>query len=163
MSDCLAALKEEIKNRARIYYHIYRQLSAEIGKEKAIAVLKRALYDRGSEKGRQLAQKIVSPNLHQVAAAFVEGKQGIDVFGHEIVEVDDHRALLRLNQCPLVDAWKELGLAPEEVKTMCDFAYQVDFGKFETAGYSLKFNCRIAEGDSSCDLELRNQFGTSTK
>jgi hypothetical protein len=157
MTDYLTALRDEIKNRARIYYHIYRRLSAEIGEEKAIAVLKRALYDRGSEKGRQLAEKIGSPDLRQVAAAFVEGKQGIDVFGHEVVEVDDNHALLRLNQCPLVEAWKDLGLSPEGIKTMCDFAYQVDFGKFETAGYNLKFNRRIAEGNSSCDLKVEKR------
>jgi hypothetical protein len=54
-----------------------------------------------------------------------------------------------------VEAWDDMGLSPEEKKTLCDIAYQVDFGKFETAGYKLKFDCRIAEGDSTCDMELK--------
>jgi hypothetical protein len=37
---------------------------------------------------------------------------------------------------------------------MCDIAYQVDFGKFEAAGFQLQFHCRIAGGDASCDLHL---------
>jgi hypothetical protein len=61
---------------------------------------------------------------------------------------------LRLKECPLVEAWKELGLSPQLLRTMCDLAYQVDFGKFETAGYKLKFNCRIADGDAACDLHV---------
>ena len=57
-------------------------------------------------------------------------------------------------QCPLVEAWNDMDLSADEKKKMCDFAYQVDFGKFEAAGYKLEFNCRIAEGQSTCDLHL---------
>jgi hypothetical protein len=148
------ALKEEVKNRARIYYHIYRELSQEVGKERAIGILKRAIYERGKEKGLQLAKKIGKPDLQRLADAFVQGKEEMDVFGHEVVQVEMDHALLRLNECPLVEAWRELDLPPEEIKTLCDFAYQVDFGKFETAGYTLEFNCRIAEGDVACDLHV---------
>ncbi|MFH1572502.1 MAG: L-2-amino-thiazoline-4-carboxylic acid hydrolase [Acidobacteriota bacterium] len=152
MDRSLSALRDEIKNRARIYHHLYRELSAELGEEKAISVLKRAIYRRGQEKGRQLARKIGGQDPRKLADAFVEGKEGVDVFGHQIVRVDDREVLLRLNECPLVEAWKEMGLQPEQIRTMCDLACQVDFGKFEAAGYRLRFECRIADGGSSCDL-----------
>jgi hypothetical protein len=155
MNKYLEALKNEVKNRARIYYLIYKELSAEMGEEKAMELLKRAIYERGAEKGKLLAKKIGEPDLKKLAAAFVEGKEEIDVFGHEVVEAEDDHALLRLNQCPLVEAWTDMELSAEEKKKMCDFAYQVDFGKFEAAGYKLEFNCRIAEGQSTCDLHLK--------
>jgi len=149
------ALREEIKNRARIYYLIYRELSREVGKEKAVGILKRALYERGRGKGLQLVQKIGGADLRKLAHAFVEGKQEVDVFGHEVVRADDESAVLRLNACPLVEAWNDLGLSAEEKMLMCDIAYQVDFGKFETAGYRLRFDRRIADGHPSCDLIVR--------
>jgi len=154
MNRYLAALKEEIKNRARIYYHIYRELSAEIGEEQAAEILKRAIYERGRVKGTKLAAKIGDPDLVKLAEAFMAGKNEIDVFGHQAVEAGEDHALLRLNQCPLVEAWIEDGLAAEEISAMCDIAYQVDFGKFEGAGYRLEFDCRIADGAASCDLDL---------
>jgi predicted ArsR family transcriptional regulator len=154
MNKYTNALKQEVMNRARIYYLIYKELSAEVGEERAIEILKRAIYERGKEKGRQLAEKIGEPDTKKLATAFMEGKQEIDVFGHEVVEVGEDHALLRLNQCPLVEAWEGMGLSEEEKKKMCDFAYQVDFGKFEGAGYDLKFNCRIAAGNATCDLHV---------
>jgi hypothetical protein len=147
MNPNLSVLVNELKNRARIYVHVYRELSKELGQEKAITLLKRALYARGREKGGQLAAKTREPNLHALAAAFVEGKGELDAFGHEGV-------LLRLNSCPLVEAWEEAGLSAAEKRTMCDIAYQVDFGKFEAAGYKLAFHCRIADGCESCDLRV---------
>ena len=154
MSRNLSVLITELKNRARIYVHIYRELSKEVGREKAVDILKRALYARGEEKGTQLAARIGKPDLHKLANIFVEGKGVMDAFGHEIVQEHPDYVLLRLNQCPLVEAWKEAGLSPEETKQMCNLAYQVDFGKFEAAGYKLSFNCRIADRCESCDLKV---------
>jgi hypothetical protein len=154
MNPGLTALVNELRNRAKIYVHIYRELSKEVGGEKAAEILKRALYARGREKGEQLKAKIGRPNLHELAIAFVEGSADMDAFGHEIVQEHTDYVLLRLNGCPLVDAWKESGLSPEEQKKLCDIAYQVDFGKFETAGYKLAFNCRIADNCRSCDMKV---------
>jgi hypothetical protein len=123
-----------------------------VGHEKAGEILKKAIYQRGKEKGLLLADKVGQPDLQKLALAFVEGKEEIDVFGHEIVRADAEKAVLRLNDCPLVEAWREMGLSPEEIRTMCDVSYQVDFGKFEAAGYKLEFGCRLAAGEDSCDL-----------
>ena len=154
MNEHMAALSKELKNRAQIYVHIYFELSKEIGQERAVAILKRALYARGREKGLQLSARIGAPNLHELAVAFMEGQADMDAFGHEIVQEHSDYVLLRLNRCPLVDAWREMGLSPDEQKILCDIAYQVDFGKFETAGYHLQFSCRIADACKSCDLRL---------
>ncbi len=154
MNRHLTTLKEEIKNRAKIYHAIYSRLSAELGSDRATEILQKAVYDRGADKGKRLADKIGAPDLEKLAHAFVEGKDHLDPFGHQVVEVSATRARLRLNRCPLVEAWDEAGLSAEERRTMCDIANQVDFGKFETAGYSLRFRCRIADGAESCDLHL---------
>ena len=154
MDNPLRALEDEIKNRALIYYEIYLQLSTELGSEEAIRLMGKAIYERGKDKGEQLGKKIGEPDLARLARAFVEGKNEMDAFGHQVVEVSDTRAVLRLARCPLVEAWDEAGLSPEEKTTMCDIACQVDFGKFEGAGYQLTFRCRIADGAQTCDMEL---------
>jgi hypothetical protein len=154
MNQNLSILINELKNRARIYIHIYHELSEEVGKEKAAEIMKKALYTRGKEKGLQLANRFGKPNLHEMALAFIEGKTDMDAFGHEIVQEHSSLLLLRLNRCPLVEAWKESGLSPEEQKVLCDIAYQVDFGKFEAAGFKLDFTCRIADGGESCDMKV---------
>jgi hypothetical protein len=154
MNSNLDVLINELKNRAKIYLHIYRELLKEIGKDRAVTVLKRAIYARGKEKGVQLAVKMGKPDLHQMGLAFMEGKEDMDAFGHEIVEENPDSILLRLNRCSLMEAWEEAGLSPDERKLMCDIAHQVDFGKFEGAGYRISFACRIADGCKSCDLKV---------
>ena len=154
MNPNMSILINELKNRARIYIHIYRELAKEIGSDRAVSLLKKALYERGKEKGAQLAIKLGSPNLHELAAAFMDGQADMDAFGHEIALEHPDSVILRLNRCPLVEAWKEAGLSSEEQKLMCDIAYQVDFGKFEAAGYKLAFECRIADACKSCDMKV---------
>jgi hypothetical protein len=154
MNQHLNIIINELKNRARIYILIYRELAREVGNEKAVSILKAALYARGREKGISLAQKIGQPDLHKLALAFMESSGDMDAFDHEIAEETPHQVILRLNHCPLVDAWNEANLSPEEKKILCDIAYQVDFGKFEAAGYKLAFNCRAADGEKSCDLKV---------
>jgi hypothetical protein len=154
MNANLDILIGELKNRAKIYLHIYRELSKELGKDRAVTVLKRAIYARGREKGMQLAGKIGKPDLRQLALAFMEGKEDMDAFGHEIVEEHSDFIVLRLNRCPLFEAWEEAGLSMEEQRQLCDIAYQIDFGKFEGAGYRLSFNGRIADGCKNCDLKV---------
>ena len=154
MNPNLNALINELKNRARIYVHIYRELSKEVGSDRAQALLKRALYARGQEKGAQLAQKTGKPDLHKAALAFMEGQGDMDAFAHEVVSEQSDYLVLRLNRCPLVEGWEEAGLSVEEQRMLCDMAYQVDFGKFEEAGFRLAFDCRIAGGGKSCDLRV---------
>jgi len=150
----LKALKDEIKNRALVYVELYRKLAATVGREEAIRLMGEAIYERGKDKGGLLGEKIGAPDLPKLARVFADGRTDMDAFAREVVEASDERAVLRLTRCPLVEAWEEAGLSPEERSTMCDIACQVDFGKFEGAGYSLKFRCRIADGAPSCDMEL---------
>ena len=84
----------------------------------------------------------------------MEGQGDMDAFGHEIAEEQADCVVLRLNHCPLVDGWQDVHISDEEKVLLCDIAYQVDFGKFEAAGYKLSFNCRIADGCKSCDLRV---------
>lgn len=154
MNPNLNALKKELKNRAQIYVHIYRELSKELGKEKATSILKAALYARGKEKGEQLAATMGTPDLHKLALNFMEGQGDMDAFGHEVAEEHADYLVLRLNHCSLVDGWAEGHLSDDEKKLLCDIAYQVDFGKFEGAGFKLSFDCRIADGCKSCDLRV---------
>jgi len=154
MDQPLKALNDEIKNRALIYYKIYKQLSAALGSVEAIRLMGKGIYERGEDKGEQLAEKIGEPDLVRLAGAFAEGRNAMDAFQRQVVEASDTRAVLRLTRCPLVEAWDEAGLSPDEKATMCDIACQVDFGKFEGAGYCLKFRCRIADGAHTCDMEV---------
>ncbi len=154
MTTPIEALRNEIKNRAHIYREVYLRLAEAHGPEEAARLLGDAIYARGHAKGALLTGKIGAPDLEKLAEAFAAGAGPMDAFGHEVVESGVERAVLRLTHCPLVEAWDEAGLSQPEKTAMCDIACRVDYGKFEGAGYSLKFKCRIADGSRTCDMEL---------
>jgi hypothetical protein len=151
--DPKAALIDSIKNRALFYLNMYQILSKEHGKENAMRLMQKAIYQRGQEKAEKYKKNMNGSDLKAMADNFLKGgTSSLNVFGNEVVKVEEDLALLRLNSCPLVDAWNEAGLSPENIITMCDIAYQVDFGKFEGMGFSLTFNSRICEGSPYCEL-----------
>jgi len=151
--DPKIAVIDSIKNRALVYLNMYQILSEEHGKENAIRLMQKAIYRRGQEKAEKYNKQVNGSDLKAMADNFLKGgASSLNVFGNEVVKVEEDLAILRLNRCPLVDAWSEAGLSPENIVTMCDISYQVDFGKFEGMGFSLTFNTRICEGASCCEL-----------
>lgn len=151
--DPKVAVIDSIKNRALVYLNMYQILSEEHGKENAIRLMQKAIYQRGQEKAEKYKKDVNENNLKAMADNFLRGgASSLNAFGNEVVRVEEDLAILRLNSCPLVDAWKEAGLTSEDIITMCDIAYQVDFGKFEGMGFSLTFNSRICEGSPYCEL-----------
>lgn len=151
--DAKRALIDSIKNRALFYLNMYQILSEEHGKEEAIRLMQKATYKRGQDKAKKYKQEVNGGDLKAMADGFLRGgASSLDVFGNEVVKVEADFAVLRLNGCPLVEAWAEAGLSTENIITMCDIAYQVDFGKFEGMGFHLAFNSRICEGGGYCEL-----------
>ena len=49
-------LVNALKARAMFYYAFYKEFSAEIGAEKTTEIMKRAIYKRGLEIGKQFAK-----------------------------------------------------------------------------------------------------------
>jgi hypothetical protein len=126
------------KSRAMVYLEVYRVLDEELGAERAAGLLKKAIYRRGCEIGRQF-ERFGPGDLPGLKQAFLDilpddGK----VFEPEVIACDDSRLEIRLRRCPLKEAWQEAGLDETQVARMCEIAGVVDNGTFEAAGFRLK-------------------------
>ncbi len=159
--EMLAASRQETRdafeNRAQMYWYIYDELSAEVGPERASTLMKQAVFRRGLEVGRKYRAAAGSGDLAAVGAIFCDGSPSEGaLFTPGIETLEDGRLVLRMESCPLVDAWRKLGLAPEEIDRMCDISAAVDEGTFQGAGLSLTFLDRLGKpGSCRCLLELR--------
>jgi hypothetical protein len=158
--DELAKAQSETRaafeNRALMYFYIFDELSAEVGREKATEVLKRAIRRRGVEVGKKYAPAVEARDLEEVGRIFCEGSacEG-ELFHPGVEEHDADRIVLRMTSCPLIDAWRALGLPADEVDTLCGIAAAVDEGTFEGAGLELTFADRLGRpGSCRCLLEL---------
>lgn len=166
--SCEAALEQSrretraaFENRALMYYHLYEELVGEIGRERAIEVMKRAIHRRGLEVGAKYEELGRAGDLEGVARLFCETSpcEG-GLFAPGVEDIEDGRLVLRMDTCPLVEIWRAEGLSAEQVDTLCDIAVAVDYGTFERAGLDLRFLERLGEAEGCrCLLELRTRSG----
>lgn len=152
-----AETRAAFQNRALMYYHLFVELSAEVGRERATDVMKRAIRRRGVEVGQKYRAAAQAGDLDEVARIFCEGSPCAGgLFAPGVEERGEGRILLRMETCPLVDAWREAGLPAEEVDALCEIAAAVDEGTFDGAGLDLTFLERQPQADGCrCLLELK--------
>jgi hypothetical protein len=153
--------RDSLENRALMYWYIYDELSAEVGADRATTIMKQAVFRRGLEVGRKYRAAAETGDLAAVGAIFCDGSPSEGtLFTPGIEALDDDRLVLRMESCPLVDAWHKLGLAPEEIDRMCEISAAVDEGTFQGAGLSLEFLDRLGKaGSCRCLLELKLPAG----
>jgi hypothetical protein len=149
-------LYDSFKNRAMIYYSIFDELRNELGAERAEAILKRAIYRRGAEKGRQQFARFGPRDLAGLQTAFLGGipDEG-RMFQPEILNSNADALDIKFHACPLREAWQEAGLLDEEVATLCRIAARIDNGTFEAAGFHFFADTWQPGGEGCCLLHVR--------
>lgn len=148
-------LYDSFKNRAIIYHKIFAALREELGDARAEEVLKRAIYERGCDKGPTLAQ-FAPADFEGLREAFLGGipDEG-RMFGPEVLRCDAEGLDIQFHRCPLKEAWQEAGLADDEVARLCRIAARVDNGLFESAGFSFFAETYQPGGEGCCRLHVR--------
>lgn len=158
LAESRAETRAAFENRALMYAYVFDELEGEIGTDRAAEVMKRAIYRRGLEVGRKYRAAADAGDLTEVGRMFVEGSPSEgSLFEPAIDEpAENGRTVLRMTACPLADAWRAAGYAPERVDLLCEIAAAVDEGTFEAAGLDLRFLDRQCCGSGDrCLLELR--------
>lgn len=152
-----AETRAAFENRALMYAYIYEELEDELGRERAMELMKRAIHRRGLEVGRKYRPAVHAGDLEDVGRIFCESSPaGGELFDPGVEEEGEERIVLRMCACPLVDAWKAAGLDVDEIDRMCQISAAVDEGTFEAAGLELTFLDRLGiPGSEHCLLELR--------
>lgn len=153
--DLRNQLYAAFKNRAMMYYHIYNEMKNEVGEQKATDILKRAIYKRGLEVGKQFA-KYGPADMEGLKDAFVgnvpdDGK----MFEPELQRCDKDGVDIKFHRCPLKEAYQEAGLSEDEIAKMVEIAASVDYGTFEAAGFEFSAETWKPGREGCCQLHIR--------
>ena len=142
------------KNRAMMYHHVFEELRAEVGDERAEAIMKRAIRKRGREIGMKFSAH-GPDDLAGLRDAFVSAvPDGGKMFDPEVVACTKDRLEIQLRRCPLKDAWLEAGLAEDRVAKLCGIAAEVDTGTFEGAGFTFSAKTWTPGKAGCCKLHI---------
>ena len=143
------AIRLAIQDRATWFYLLYKGMQ-EAGCD-ADKVAEKAIFKFGRMKGKKIGTAATPQEFFDGIAT----KNAALAFAMEPGEVKEDKGVYRFHHCALVEAWKNLGCTPEEVKHLCHLASFGDFGVISCfPKLELKFNSLIAAGDSCCELQV---------
>lgn len=149
-------LYDSFKNRAMLYYLLYDELRKELGAERAEAIMVRAVYRRGADKGREKYARFGPDNLAGLKQAFIGGLPDEGrMFSPELLRDDAAGLDIKFHRCPLREAWQEAGLPETEVAALCRIAARIDNGTFEAAGFRFSADTWQPGGEGCCCLHIR--------
>ncbi|MDA8426238.1 MAG: L-2-amino-thiazoline-4-carboxylic acid hydrolase [Treponema sp.] len=143
-------VRAAIKDRAVWLALLYDTFMEALPEAEVERLCRKAIF----EFGRMKAKKDPEPFTHRDWVRRHEEKGSALVFESDI-EYCEHHSVQRMNFCPLVEAWKEMGLAPERIDTLCDIAMEGDRGRAAAHGVSMELNETIGKGDRFCRLVIR--------
>ncbi|MCM0019498.1 MAG: L-2-amino-thiazoline-4-carboxylic acid hydrolase [Tagaea sp.] len=148
-------LDAAFKNRARLYKNLLDELTATLGRAQAETVLAAAIEKRGEEAGRALFGHLSAPTAAQVADTFlaVSPAEGT-LFPHTRTQDDAGRVTVAVSRCPLLEAWREDGVADAEIATLCRIAGRFDNGCFGVAGVEFAAETWAPGKTGCCTLHL---------
>ncbi|TPL04115.1 MULTISPECIES: L-2-amino-thiazoline-4-carboxylic acid hydrolase [unclassified Mesorhizobium] len=151
-------LDSAFRNRADLYRLFLEELTAEIGAEKAEAVMIRSIEKRGREVAAAAFAGFGPNDAPAIGEAFLAvSPDGGRMYPTDVERGQDHIAF-KVKRCPLKDAWIEAGVGEGKLATLCRIAGAFDRGLFEATGVRFaNITWTPGHGPGCCHIALTNR------
>jgi hypothetical protein len=151
-------LDTAFRNRADLYRLFLDELTAELGAEKAEAIMTRAIERRGREVAAAAFAGFGPNDARAVGEAFLAvSPDGGRMYPTEVERGAD-RIAFKVRRCPLKDAWVDAGVGEEKLATLCRIAGAFDRGLFEATGVRFaNVTWTPGHGSGCCHICLTNR------
>jgi hypothetical protein len=148
--DAIMKIRNAHRKRAEYIYFIFKEIETEFGKTRAEKITRRALREAGKYYGKKMNE---TKNPSQFVGR-IERDSHEDIFQRTVLKKERDSSIFQVKHCPLVDAWKDLGLSKEDVSLLCEIAMETDFGIIEKLGFNMKLVKSIGCGDECCEMRI---------
>ncbi|CAN7625882.1 L-2-amino-thiazoline-4-carboxylic acid hydrolase [Mesorhizobium sp. LjNodule214] len=151
-------LDSAFRNRADLYRLFLDELTAELGAERAEAVMIRTIEQRGREVAASAFADFSPNDAPAIGEAFLAVSPDGGRMYPTDVERSEHRIAFKVRRCPLKDAWVEAGVGEEKLATLCRIAGAFDRGLFEATGVRFdNVTWTPGHGSGCCHIALTNR------
>lgn len=143
-----------IEHRATWMALLFEETKKACTDKKAEEIFRTAIKKCGHMHGTGYKACCADPsNVNNFYKAFLSdnGKKNFEM---DITEVDHDNLKIEFHYCPLVNAWKKLGIPDENLPILCDMAMDGDRGIAEQMGLKLNLDETIAKGNPTCNLHF---------
>ena len=134
---------------ARIVAPLFEAFAAEIGRERALEILKDTIQKIAQQQGAELALQIGGKTLAQFTVALEAWKEG-DAMDMDVLEQNDEKLSFNVTRCRYAEMYRQLGI-PELGRILScgrDFALMAGFNP----EINLTRTQTIMEGAACCDF-----------
>lgn len=153
--DLREQLRAALKSRAMLYAAIHDEIAAELGPERATAILKRAIHARGAAAGKRFLGRHAPADFAGLRDSFLDFLPDHGgLFDVEVTRCDAGGLDIAFHTCPIKQAWQDAGFTEERIAALCDVAGSVDVGTFEAAGFAVVNDTYKAGGQGCCRLRI---------
>lgn len=151
-------LEAAFRNRADLYRLLFEELAAELGEEKAEAVLSAAIEKRGREVAAAAFAGFGPNDARAVGEAFLAVSPDGGRMYPTQVERQVHCIGFRVRRCPLKDAWTDAGVGDDRLAVLCRIAGAFDRGLFEATGVRFEnVTWTPGHGSDCCHIRLTDR------
>ncbi|MES0213775.1 L-2-amino-thiazoline-4-carboxylic acid hydrolase [Mesorhizobium sp. M0028] len=151
-------LDSAFRNRADLYRLLLDELTAEVGAEKAEAIMIRTIERRGKEVAASAFADFGPNDATAIGEAFLAVSPDGGRMYPTDVERGQGRIAFKVKRCPLKDAWVEAGVGDKKLATLCRIAGAFDRGLFEATGVRFdNVTWTPGHGSGCCHIALTNR------
>ena len=151
--------KQQVRQMGRmmagLYHHMCQEIIVAVGEEKAKAIIRRAVWNYGFERGVEQKEKIIQAGYEHIPENYARIPD-LPSLGWEVKkeEAGENSTQVKITYCPFAEVWKE--------KSFADFGRiycSVDQAKYKG------FHCEsellhlknMLDGDEFCEMVCRQQ------
>jgi hypothetical protein len=144
---------QQVKIQAQVLVPLVKALQAELGEERANALVRKALGDTYRRYGEEFWRKKNEENLGKAIASAFATYAGDDALDYRVVEQSEDAFAINVMGCRYADFYKELGEPELGFLLVCS----ADFSTAEGFGPDVKLTRTqtIMQGASHCDFRYR--------
>lgn len=148
-NEMTEAVRAAIVDRATWFYLLLKASEKQGANSGDIA--KEAITEFGKMKGKKFGDiKTPGEFINKIS----EG-QGCYAFAMGDKVIGEDKGEIKFRYCALVEAWKNLGCSPEEIKELCKLASYGDFGIVSCfPELNLEFKELLSHGESCCHMVI---------
>ena len=122
--------------------------------QEAEKFIREAISQTGEGAGAAIKSRCADP---QDVTSFTENfltPTLVKTFEMEFKTKTEDRLDLEFHHCPLLKAWKDLGIDDATCAKLCDMAMDGDRGIAKSMGYEFHLGGTLAKGSSSCEVSF---------
>jgi len=148
--DVLRQIGLVLRRTALLYHHFAKTLVDELGEERGMALMGKAVEAYGSQIGREARRKADTRSLAPTPENL---ESDLPMFAWEMEEVSvDGEDRVRIHRCPLAEEWLQLG-DKKRARLYC-FVDQAKMRAFNP-DYEYVHTKNVLDGDPYCELVVR--------